>query len=100
MWRSGIVVASRDIFLTVIFAAVFLLVYVPAVELEEQHLRNLFPAYAVYASRVRRFLPSANSQLSQGTFAWSRYLRNEEYKALIGFLLATAWLVWRWRMQG
>lgn len=96
---AGIVIASRDLLLTVIFAAVFFLVYLPAVELEEQHLRALFPAYAIYASHVHRFLPRANPQPARGAFTWSRYLRNQEYKALIGFFCAAAWLLWRSRIE-
>src|SRR5579875_3306248 len=39
----GIAIASRNVSLAVLFAAVFLLVYLPAIELEEQHLREIFP---------------------------------------------------------
>ena len=96
---AGIVIASRDLLLTVIFAAVFLLVYLPAVELEEQHLRNLFPSYTAYASRVNRFLPWANTPGAAGSFTWTRYMRNQEYNALIGFAIAASWLLWRCRSQ-
>lgn len=95
----GIVIASRNVWLALIFAAVFLLVYLPAVELEEQHLRGIFPEYAVYAGRVRRFIPSRKWNGSR-RFSWALYRRNEEYKALLGFLLAVAWLVWKlWRAR-
>jgi protein-S-isoprenylcysteine O-methyltransferase Ste14 len=90
----GIVIASRNIWLALIFAAVFLLVYLPAVELEEQHLRGIFPEYAIYAGHVRRFLP-ARKWNGTRRFSWALYRRNEEYKALLGFLLAVAWLLWK-----
>ncbi len=90
---AGLVVASRDVWLALLFATAFLLIYLPAVELEEQHLREIFPDYAEYARRVSRFLPvSRYSAVSRG-FSWSLYRRNEEYKAALGFLVATAWLV-------
>ena len=93
----GIVIASRNIWLALIFAAVFLLVYLPAVELEEQHLREIFPEYATYVGHVRRFLP-ARKWKGTRRFSWALYGGNEEYKALLGFLLAVAWLVWKlWR---
>ena len=38
---AGIVVACRDWALAAIFAAVFLLVYLPVIELEEQHLEKV-----------------------------------------------------------
>ena len=40
-----------------LFAAVFLLVYLPAIELEEQYLRELFPEFEQYAARVPMLCP-------------------------------------------
>jgi protein-S-isoprenylcysteine O-methyltransferase Ste14 len=93
----GVVLAARSIWLAVLFATVFLLVYLPAVELEEQHLREIFPEYTVYARRIRRFLPIAKWQGPAARFSGKRYWRNEEYKAALGFVLAAAWLVIRFR---
>jgi protein-S-isoprenylcysteine O-methyltransferase Ste14 len=93
----GIVIASRNGWLALVFAAVFLLVYLPAVELEEQHLREIFPDYDIYANQVRRFVP-ARGWNGARRFSWALYRRNEEYKALLGFVLAVAWLYWKlWR---
>jgi hypothetical protein len=72
---------------------VFVSVYLPAIELEEQHLRDLFPDYATYAARIHRFVPSAKWQGKEAQFSSALYFRNEEYKAAVGFLLALAWLV-------
>lgn len=91
----GFVIACRDIWLAIIVTAVFLLVYFPAIELEEQHLRSLFPEYAAYAARVHRFLPLRRWPASQGQFFWSLYLRNREYNAAVGFALAVLWLLWK-----
>lgn len=94
----GIVVASRNLWLAVVFAAVFFLVYLPAIELEEQHLRNIFPSYEAYARSVRRFVPGAKWPGGTTQFSWRLYRRNQEYKALLGFLIAVAWLAWKcWR---
>jgi len=54
---TGLVAASRSAGLAVLFGAVFLLVYLPVIELEEQHLRKIFPEYVDYAARVPRFRP-------------------------------------------
>src|SRR6202451_1982565 len=43
---AGFAIASRQWGLGVLFAVVFLLIYLPAIELEEQHLRKLFPDFA------------------------------------------------------
>jgi protein-S-isoprenylcysteine O-methyltransferase Ste14 len=89
----GIVIAARDGWLAVIFAAVFLLVYLPVIELEEQHLREIFPSYRDYASSIHRLLPLRKWHVASGSFSWKLYRRNEEYKAVIGFLIALAWLI-------
>ncbi len=91
---AGLVVAARGGLLAFIFAAVFVLVYLPAIELEEQHLRTIFPGYAAYAERIHRFLPLAKWNGAQSSFSWALYARNEEYKALAGFLVAAGWLYW------
>lgn len=91
---AGFVVAARRWELGVLFAAVFLLVYLPVVELEEQHLRSLFPLYADYAARVPKLLPRISANSSKH-FRWSLYRRNREYEALAGFLAGVAVLIWK-----
>ena len=98
---AGIVIASRSVVLFVVFAIVFLFVYLPVIELEEQHLRDMFPVYEPYAARVHRFIPLARWRGERQPFSWQLYARNEEYKALIGFLVALAWLGFRcWWTRG
>lgn len=92
---AGLVIASRRWELAVIFAAVFFFVYLPVIELEEQHLRKLFPEYAAYAERVPKLMPMPPRQRSAKSFRWSVYKRNEEYQAALGFLAGVAWLIWR-----
>ncbi len=93
----GIVVACRSWWLVVLFAVVFFLVYLPVIELEEQHLRQIFPDYAAYAAQVNRLLPLRRLQKQGGRFSWPLYRRNEEYQALLGFVLAVCWLWWKLR---
>jgi len=92
---AGIVIAARDCWLAVIFAAVFLLVYLPVIELEEQHLRDIFPDYAPYADRVYRLFPLHRWRGVSSRFSGTLYRKNEEYKALLGFLCAVAWLIFK-----
>ena len=95
---AGLAIAARRWELGVLFAAVFLLIYLPVVELEEQHLRKLFPAFPEYARKVAKLLPCRPATRSSKPFRWSIYRRNEEYRAALGFLAALAVLVWKiWR---
>ena len=92
---GGLSIAARSYALALLFAAVFLLVYLPAIELEEQYLRQLFPAFEEYAARVSLLRPRFPSTSSTARFQWRLYLRNQEYQALAGYLIAAAVLVWK-----
>ena len=91
----GVVIASRSISLGLVFVGAFGLIYLPAIELEEQHLSEIFPDYISYASQIRRFLPVHHIPGTNRRFSWALYRRNEEYKAALGFLIALGWLFWR-----
>ena len=90
----GMVIAARSLWLAPVFAAVFLLIYLPVIELEEQHLRHLFPDYAAYAHEVPALWPKFSAP-SSGRFEGRLYWKNQEYQALLGFLASLAWLIWR-----
>ena len=92
---AGLVIAAREWRLGLLFATVFLFVYLPVVELEEQHLSRLFPDFQDYAQRVPRLLPRFGSVPAGKTFRWPLYRRNREYEALAGFLAGAAALVWK-----
>jgi protein-S-isoprenylcysteine O-methyltransferase Ste14 len=89
---AGFVIASRRWLLAVLFGAVFLLIYLPAIELEEQHLRKLFPSFAAYAERVPALWPTLAPVRRDERFRWELYVRNREYQALIGLALGAALL--------
>jgi protein-S-isoprenylcysteine O-methyltransferase Ste14 len=90
---AGLVIASRRWLLAVLFAAVFILIYLPVIELEEQHLRHLFPRFEAYAQRVPALWPTRPASESGGSFQWALYVRNREYQALLGWLAGMALLV-------
>ncbi len=92
----GLAIASRRWELALLFAAVFGLVYLPAVELEEQHLRTLFPGFGEYARRVPRLVPRLEGGKGAGKpFKWPLYRFNREYEALVGWIAGVAVLVWK-----
>ena len=96
----GLVIASREPALAVLFAAAFGLVYLPAIELEEQHLRKLFPEYASYAERVPRLGVRIPGESSGESFRLALYRKNQEYQAAAGYLAGLALLVWKmWRSR-
>src|SRR6266436_958671 len=87
---AGLAVAGRSVGLAVLFAAIFLLVYLPVILLEEQHLRQLFPEYADYARQVPSLLPVGRGGPGASHFSWQLYRKNQEYQAAIGFLAGVA----------
>lgn len=91
----GLAVSARDPWLFLAFAVVFLLVYLPAIELEEQHLRQLFPEYGTYAGLVPMLRPRWRGALSAGRFRFSLYARNREYNAAFGLAAGLALLAWK-----
>ena len=92
---AGFAVASRRWELALLFAVVFIAVYLPVIELEEQHLRTLFPSFAGYAARVPMLVPRLTPAASPGRFRWAVYIRNEEYQAGLGFVAGVAVLLWK-----
>ena len=94
---AGLVVASRNIGLGILFIAVFLLVYLPVIQLEEQHLRNLFPEYAPYARQVSALWPRLTPAPTRNPnpFQTALYLRNQEYQAGVGFAAGMLFLLWK-----
>lgn len=92
---AGFVIASRRWELGVLFALVFALIYLPVVELEEQHLRRLFPDFGAYAARVHRLLPLPPREKNLKHFRFGLYKYNREYEALLGFLAGVGLLVWK-----
>lgn len=94
---AGLAIAARNLVLGVLFAAVFFLVYLPVIQLEEQHLRRLFPEFAAYADRVPalwpRFRRTAGKNLHP--FRFGLYLRNQEYQAGAGYAAGMLILLWK-----
>lgn len=91
----GFAAAAQSAALVVLFAAAFLLIYLPVIEREQEHLIHLFPGYPAYAAQVPMLLPRLTPYGKPGGFRFSVWRRNKEYKAAAGFALVTAYLVWR-----
>jgi len=96
LMAAGVVVSSRSWPLAAVFLAAFVLIYLPVIQLEEEHLRRLFPKYGEYANRVPSLLPRfSQGGGAQGTFRMATYIRNREWRAVSGYLFAVVVLVWK-----
>jgi protein-S-isoprenylcysteine O-methyltransferase Ste14 len=94
----GLAAAGNSLALATIFVAVFLLVYLPAIELEEQHLTAILPGYREFAACVPLLLPRWPANWGPESFSFVLYRKNQEYQALIGWLIGIAWLFVRWHI--
>lgn len=93
---AGLAIAARSGWLALLFAAVFLLIYLPVIQLEEQHLREIFPEYKEYAARVPALWPRWKASASAaGGFQWALYRKNQEYQAALGFTAGLIFLLWK-----
>jgi hypothetical protein len=86
-------IAARSWGLAALFAAAFVLIYLPVIQQEESHLRKLFPAYDAYARRVPLLIPRFTPAGGTKRFDWNVYRRNKEWKALSGFAVGVAVLL-------
>jgi len=90
----GLAIASRSAGLALLFAVVFLFVYLPVIQNEEQHLRKIFPDYASYADTVPALFPRLTPAQRGAHFRWSLYRKNQEYQAGLGLLIGVLYLIW------
>lgn len=86
--------------LLLLVIAFFLLIYAPNIERERRHIRERFgEAYDNYARNVPAFLPRGTPWQPEGTptgrFSWELYMRHEEWKAGITYLIVMTWLAFR-----
>lgn len=90
----GFTVAAANVWLVLIFAALFLGIYLPVMRAEAREVRALFPAdYEVYAAHVPLFAPRffAWRAAAKNKFDFALYLKYREYRAALG--LVAAWFL-------
>jgi len=91
----GLAIAGHSLGLALLFTVLFGFVYLPAIELEEQHLSAILPGYSDFATRVPLLIPRWSSDSGPDDFSFALYKRNREYQALIGWLAGVTWLAIR-----
>jgi protein-S-isoprenylcysteine O-methyltransferase Ste14 len=94
---AGLAGAARSLGPGALFAVVFGAVYLPVIQNEEEHLRELFPEYGEYAAAVPWLWPRARPGVREkkNPFRFSLYLKNQEYNAGAGFTGGMLFLVWK-----
>lgn len=99
---AGLSIAAHSVRLGGIFGAVFVLVYLPVIQNEQEHLHRLFPGYAEYAKRVPMLWPRLTPAWKlPNPFRFALYLRNQEYLAGLGFTAGMLYLVSLvWKLLG
>jgi hypothetical protein len=87
----GFGAASASPLLLVALAVLFLAIYLPTIQGEEQYLRVHFPNFESYAAQVPRLLPrltpareAETATGAPGRFSRSLYLHHREYNASMG----------------
>ncbi|MHB8078000.1 MAG: methyltransferase family protein [Candidatus Krumholzibacteriia bacterium] len=103
----GSAVAARNLWLAVALAVLFAVIYWPTILGEEAGLRDRFPEFAEYASKVPRLLPRRlpwgrpGAGAARGRFSWALYREHREYNSLCGsiilFLALIVGMLWRQR---
>jgi protein-S-isoprenylcysteine O-methyltransferase Ste14 len=89
----GFGIAGAHWAIAALLAAFFVLYYLPVVEEEERHLAKILPGYDQYRSRTPKLLPRLSPAHAGGSgFRRDLYFRNQEYQALVGYLLVLALL--------
>jgi protein-S-isoprenylcysteine O-methyltransferase Ste14 len=99
---AGFSVAAH-ISLLLVVIALFALVYQPTMNRERKHVSGLFPAeYEDYERNVPLFVPRLTpwspADRSPGRFDTALYMHHGEWRALLGWAGAVAWLATRLRM--
>ena len=92
----GFAIGARNWWIGAGLVLIFLAIYVPVIRGEEAFLRERFPEFSEYASRVPRLLPRLSSLSSKGgTFSWDLYWKHREYNATLGAIAMMAALAAR-----
>ena len=95
----GFAGASRSVWILLLLAVLFALIYAPTIRSEEEFLRGRFREFDEYAKQVPRLFPRLTpalaSQGQTGRFSRDLYLQHREYNALLGAVAIYAALALR-----
>jgi len=98
---AGFAVAANSWIVAALMSVYFTAFYPAVIRMEENNLREKFGAqFDAYTARVSAFFPwpSTPPTGAEG-FSWAQFLRNREYRAAAGAILAVGLLVLRMWLQ-
>jgi protein-S-isoprenylcysteine O-methyltransferase Ste14 len=86
---SGFVLGSWSWWVFILFTLYFSIFYPVVILKEKKKMERLFPeAYREYDIQVPLFFPRMTGpSRSEKKFSWARYIKNREFRALIGVLI-------------
>jgi protein-S-isoprenylcysteine O-methyltransferase Ste14 len=91
---AGFAVAARSLWIALAMAVIFVAIYVPVMNFEEQFLRSQFPGFDEYAGHVPRLLPRLSAAAGpRGQFSLDLYRKHREYNAALGAAAILAVLI-------
>jgi protein-S-isoprenylcysteine O-methyltransferase Ste14 len=90
---TGCAVGGGGVWLPLVVAAVFVMVYLPVMQLEEERLAELFEEFGAYAERVPQLFPAPPRERSPERFDWAVWRMNREWKGIAAFGLLYAFLI-------
>jgi protein-S-isoprenylcysteine O-methyltransferase Ste14 len=93
----GFCLIANSTWVWLLVIAYFVLCYIPVIRQEESVLRKKFPVeYSVYSAVVPGLYPTMLQYPNVSTeFSWRQVRRNKEYNAVVGILVAYAYLIFR-----
>jgi protein-S-isoprenylcysteine O-methyltransferase Ste14 len=100
----GFAAASRNVWIALVLAILFLVIYVPVIRSEEEFLRGAFPEFDTYCARVPRLLPRPTPARFPGstndfTFSPALYRQHREYNAALGTCAIYAVLLMEYHLR-
>jgi protein-S-isoprenylcysteine O-methyltransferase Ste14 len=91
----GIIVGGQGYWLLPVFGLFYLVFYLPVMRAEEQALFNGYgDDFIEYSGKVPLFFPNLRpADYPVSGFQWARFVKNREYRTVIGFILAESILI-------
>jgi len=90
----GFAIAARSLWIAALLLVMLFAIYLPVIRSEEEFLAANFPAYADYARRVPRLVPTLRPAANRDwEFSWDLYWKHREYNATLGSAAIMAALV-------